>query len=66
MTVKSKNYEDFIRWMTLDKKSPCHKCLVRGSCTISFIDGSGCRDLAEFIVTSIEKETGNKIEETDL
>lgn len=29
--------------------SPCPKCLVKSACRRSFIDGSACRDFAEFV-----------------
>jgi hypothetical protein len=45
------------------KGSPCIKCLVRSTCTYSFISGSGCKKLAEFIVETIENESGKPIKD---
>jgi hypothetical protein len=49
--------------MTTEHNCPCKKCLVRSTCRISFIDGTACKDLAEFIVRRVEKNIGKPIEQ---
>ena len=35
--------------------SPCPECLVKSACNRSFVDGSACREFAEFVQYEMAK-----------
>ena len=45
-----------IKALSYNENSPCTKCLVNTTCSRSFIDGQGCRELAEYIKEKYEKQ----------
>lgn len=45
-----------VKELSTQPGSPCLECLVKASCTISFVDESACYEFAYFIQNMIREE----------
>ena len=50
------NPEKFNPYIFNLKESPCQNCIVRSTCTKSFIDKTACEKYERFLWSIIEKE----------
>ena len=48
--------KEILNRLALYPNSPCHKCLVRMTCTTSAIDKTICKDFIDYILNLIKDE----------
>ena len=65
MTTTDKNLKHRDLKYLSPKKWPCHECLIKVTCTKSFLDGTACDDYWEYVGDAVHYVRRREIEDKE-